>query len=285
MNKEVTNVTSTSIEPTTVAKIIKVAKEAIKYIKELFSFRKLRKYILQKKIEAKQKEVSKALAEGRIEDAGYLQAEVRKLYEEFSLFEEIKDAIKTKLDKDKLKAGLEYLEICDDNKNTTDTANISSVEAPKCTEWSPSKPKQSKPVKPVKPAVSESDRDKTLKFLLSNNICKSNCIYTDRDIAIIRKGLEIRKRREAFMNSKNTKTVKTIILAIIGSGIIALSGCKTYQPDYKTPEDIGERVKIVKPGDTVLIPDLTQPAKTWYLVDDIGLSTWLGIPEDFIHNK
>lgn len=281
MNKEVDK---TSVEPTTVAKIIKIAKEVLKYIKELFSFRKLRKYILQKKIEAKQKEVAKALAEGRIEDAGHLQAEVRKLYEEFSLFEEIKDAIKTKLDEDKLKAGLEYLEIRDDTTDTnTDTADtkdtenvsISSVEAPKCTEWSPSKPKP-------KPAVSESDRDKTLKFLLTNNICKSNCIYTDRDIAIIRKGLEIKKKREMLMNSK---TIKTIILATVGTGIIALSGCKTYQPDYKTPEDIGERVKIVKPGDTVLIPDLTQPAKTWYLVDDIGLSTWLGIPEDFIYNK
>jgi hypothetical protein len=276
MNKEVDNVNNTSIEPTTVAKIVKVAKEAIKYIKELFSFRKLRKYILQKKIEAKQKEVAKALAEGRIEDAGYLQAEVRKLYEEFSLFEEIKDAIKTKLDKDKLKAGLEYLEICDDTTKDNTDISITSVEAPKCTEWSPSKPK---------PAVSESDRAKTLKVLLSNNLGSNSYKYTEKDIAIIRKGLEIRKRREAFMNSKTTKTVKTIILATIGSGIIALSGCKTYQPDYKTPEDIGERVKIVKPGDTILIPDLTQPAKTWYLVDDIGLSTWLGIPEDFIHNK
>jgi hypothetical protein len=285
MNKEVNNTSTTSIEPTTVAKIVKVAKEAIKYIKELFSFRKLRKYILQKKIEAKQKEVAKALAEGRIEDAGYLQAEVRKLYEEFSLFEEIKDAIKTKLDKDKLKAGLEYLEICDDTTKDNADISISSVEAPKCTEWSPSKPKQTKPAKPTKPAVSESDRAKTLKVLLSNNLGSNSYKYTEKDIAIIRKGLEIRKRREAFMNSKTTKTVKTIILATIGSGIIALSGCKTYQPDYKTPEDIGERVKIVKPGDTVLIPDLTQPAKTWYLVDDIGLSTWLGIPEDFIHNK
>lgn len=268
MNKEVTN---SSIEPTTVAKVIKVAKEAIKYIKELFSFRKLRKYILQKKIEAKQKEVSKALAEGRIEDAGYLQAEVRKLYEEFSLLEEIKDAIKTKLDKDKLKAGLEYLEICDD-KDTTDTtgtANITSVEAPKCTKRSPSKPR---------PAVSDSDRAKMLKVLLSNDLCKNSYKYTEKDI-------EIRKRKAALMNSNNTKTVKTIILATVGSGIIALSGCKTYQPDYKTPEDLNDRVKIVKPGDTIVIPDLTEPAKTWYLVDDIGLSTWLGIPEEFLDVK
>lgn len=272
MNKEVDK---TSVEPTTVAKIIKIAKEVLRYIKEIFSFRKLRKYILQKKIEAKQKEVAKALAEGRIEDAGHLQAEVRKLYEEFSLFEEIKDAIKTKLDEDKLKAGLEYLEIRDDTTDTKDTENvsISSLEAPKCTEWSPSKPK---------PAVSESDRAKIFKVLLSNNLDKTGYKYTEKDIAIIRKGLEIKKKREMLMNSK---TIKTIILATIGSGIIILSGCKTYQPDYKTPEDIGERVKIVKPGDTVLIPDLTQPAKTWYLVDDIGLSTWLGIPEDFIHNK
>jgi hypothetical protein len=273
MNKEVN---TTSVEPTTVAKIVKVAKEAIKYIKELFSFRKLRKYILQKKIEAKQREVSKALAEGRIEDAGYLQAEVRKLYEEFSLFEEIKDAIKTKLDKDKLKAGLEYLEICDDTTGTTDTVNITSVETTKCTKWSPSKPK---------PAVSDSDRAKMLKVLLSNDLGKNSYKYTEKDIEIIRKGLEIRKRRETFMNSKNTNTVKTIMLATIGSGIIALSGCKTYQPDYKTPEDLNDRVKIVKPGDTIVIPDLTEPAKTWYLVDDIGLSTWLGIPEEFLDVK
>lgn len=250
--------------------IIKIVKNVYDFIKELFSFRKLRKYILQKKIEAKQKEVAKALSEGRIEDAGYLQAEVRKLYEEFSLFEEIKDAIKTKLDKDKLSDAIENTY---GDKGTTNsveplclTNNISRDEFVKVNSIKTPTPR---------PAVDSITRTNSLKAILQKEVA----LMKHHDLEI--KGTKDIPHKKSCVRSVDIST-KLIIVSVI---FATLSGCKTYQPDYKTPEDLNDRVKIVKPGDTIVIPDLTEPAKTWYLVDDIGLSTWLGIPEEFLDVK
>ena len=58
------------------------------------------------------------------------------------------------------------------------------------------------------------------------------------------------------------------------------TGCCVFRGKsaYTEPLVYGERVNIVKPGDTVVVPELKQPAKTWYLIDDVGISMMMGIP-------
>ena len=70
---------------------------------------------------------------------------------------------------------------------------------------------------------------------------------------------------------------------------IALSccGCSLFrngEPEYYRPVVVGERIRIVRPGETVVVPPLQRPAETWFLVDDVGLSFWLGIPYNHIPN-
>lgn len=68
---------------------------------------------------------------------------------------------------------------------------------------------------------------------------------------------------------------------------VALTGCAVFkkgEPEYYTPVVFGERVNIVKELDIIEVPALKKPAKTWFLVDDVGLSIWLGIPYNHIPN-
>lgn len=73
-----------------------------------------------------------------------------------------------------------------------------------------------------------------------------------------------------------------IFLLAIASCILV--GCVHKQPQYCQTVVLGERVRIVEAGDIIEIPDNMPPAKTWYLVDDVGLSIWLGIPYNHIPN-
>jgi hypothetical protein len=57
---------------------------------------------------------------------------------------------------------------------------------------------------------------------------------------------------------------------------LLLPGCITPAPPQQ-PLIIGQRVLTPEPGQVLVIPPLTPPASTWYLVDDIGLGIWLGI--------
>ena len=63
-------------------------------------------------------------------------------------------------------------------------------------------------------------------------------------------------------------------MAVVLFLAVACSGCFTRRPSTVV---IGERINIVKPGDEIVVRDHIPPAKTWYLVDDVGLSSWLGI--------
>jgi hypothetical protein len=69
-------------------------------------------------------------------------------------------------------------------------------------------------------------------------------------------------------------------LAVLCSGCCIFRG--KGQPEYSSPVVYGERVFVISPGSTVVVPPLKQPACKWYLVDDVGLSMWLGIPYDTI---
>ena len=76
--------------------------------------------------------------------------------------------------------------------------------------------------------------------------------------------------------------MRTAFLALVAC---ACCGCALFrkgEPEYYTPVVLGERVRIVHPGDTLVVPPLQQPAGTWFLVDDVGLSFWLGIPYNHI---
>ena len=65
-----------------------------------------------------------------------------------------------------------------------------------------------------------------------------------------------------------------IILCLLSAGCSVFRG----KDVYNEPIVYGERINIVKPGDTLVVPQLKKPASTWYLVDDVGLGIWLGIP-------
>lgn len=65
--------------------------------------------------------------------------------------------------------------------------------------------------------------------------------------------------------------------------LVALcAGCAHHEVAYHEPVVLGERIFIVRAGEYVVVPEPKPPAKTWYLVDDMGLSLWLGIPYSHI---
>jgi hypothetical protein len=70
------------------------------------------------------------------------------------------------------------------------------------------------------------------------------------------------------------RTISPILLLCL---ILPLSGCLTPPPPQRPVLIIGQRVLAPDPGSTITVPPLTPPASQWYLVDDIGLSLWLGI--------
>jgi hypothetical protein len=63
---------------------------------------------------------------------------------------------------------------------------------------------------------------------------------------------------------------------ILLCALCALSGCISPSPQ-RPVLILGQRVLSPSPNTTLIIPPLTPPAQQWYLVDDIGLSLWLGI--------
>lgn len=71
----------------------------------------------------------------------------------------------------------------------------------------------------------------------------------------------------------SSPTLPIIILCLI----LPLTGCLTPPPPQRPVLIIGQRVLAPDPGATITIPTLIPPASQWYLVDDIGLSLWLGI--------
>jgi hypothetical protein len=70
-----------------------------------------------------------------------------------------------------------------------------------------------------------------------------------------------------------TPTFPILLLCLI----LPLSGCLTPPPPQRPVLIIGQRVLAPAPNEVYFVPPLTPPASQWYLVDDIGLSLWLGI--------
>lgn len=69
---------------------------------------------------------------------------------------------------------------------------------------------------------------------------------------------------------------KTALVAASVVPMVLCSGCFTHRQDSQAIV-IGERINVVKPGQELVVPELVPPAKAWYLVDNVGLSGWLGL--------
>ena len=75
---------------------------------------------------------------------------------------------------------------------------------------------------------------------------------------------------------RRRKFVNVILIGVMP--LFLFFGCRT---DYENiPLITGKRVLVVSPGETIVVPELVEPAHRWYLVDDVGLMHWLGIASD-----
>lgn len=82
------------------------------------------------------------------------------------------------------------------------------------------------------------------------------------------------QRLQKELTSLWGKYRKTVAVAVSAMCLLC-SGCLSPKKDPYII--IGERINIVEPGKTIVVPDLVPPAKKWYLVDNVGLAGWLGI--------
>ena len=75
--------------------------------------------------------------------------------------------------------------------------------------------------------------------------------------------------------------ILALAAAAVGS-CVCITGCASGAPSRKSDASphvlvVGERVRVVHAGETIVVPPCMPPARTWYLVDDEGLWQWLGI--------
>lgn len=82
---------------------------------------------------------------------------------------------------------------------------------------------------------------------------------------------ELRKLWEQYR-----RTAKSVVAAAVLSSVLA-SGCLSHRTETQYVV-VGERINIVEPGQEIVVPPLVPPAKKWYLVDNVGLAGWLGLP-------
>lgn len=108
------------------------------------------------------------------------------------------------------------------------------------------------------------------------------------DVAVLRKELDalmkryfrsVRADERDLRRARRANPSSFLFLAI---ALLVAAGCSTTGKKKQTEVlVIGERINIVKPGSTVQVPELVKPAKTWYLLDDVAIQQWLGIPVDY----
>lgn len=102
------------------------------------------------------------------------------------------------------------------------------------------------------------------------------------DVAILRKELEklmARYARDIKIEERNLKrsnsTKNNIVnYAIIGFLLLTALGCTSNNTVFVS----GHRIHLVEPGQTVVVPQLDTPAQQWYLIDNVAILHWLGIP-------
>lgn len=91
----------------------------------------------------------------------------------------------------------------------------------------------------------------------------------------------LRRRWDAARRSGALLAAFAILAAVaLPAGCVAR---RTADSATAAPEVIvlRERVWPVAEGETLTVPMLLPPARQWYLVDDVGLSQWLGLDIDY----
>ena len=89
----------------------------------------------------------------------------------------------------------------------------------------------------------------------------------------------LRKYESDVRKARSGNPGAFLFLAVMA---LMLAGCSST--GKKKPAEvlvIGERIKTVRPGETVQIPGLVKPASMWYLLDDVAIQQWLGIPVNY----
>jgi len=71
------------------------------------------------------------------------------------------------------------------------------------------------------------------------------------------------------------KQLKKIIGLVLLILTLPMSGCVFFQKEQ--PVIVGERVFYMKEGQQMTVPSLKDPAKQWYLIDDVAMLKVLGI--------
>lgn len=108
------------------------------------------------------------------------------------------------------------------------------------------------------------------------------------DVAVLRKELDalmkrysrsVRADERDLCRARRANTSAFIFLAI---AILMAAGCSTTGKKKQTEVlVIGERIHVLEPGSDVRVPQLVPPARKWYLVDDVAILQWLGIPVEY----
>ena len=108
------------------------------------------------------------------------------------------------------------------------------------------------------------------------------------DVSVLRKELDRLMKQysrslrddERMLKEAGNGGVKCAAFCVLS--VMALCGCAHTRP--KTQQQVlivGERINLVKPGSDIKVPELIPPAKVWYLLDNVAIQQWLGIPVDY----
>lgn len=108
------------------------------------------------------------------------------------------------------------------------------------------------------------------------------------DVAVLRKELDSLMKQYSRSVRNDEKALKRAIrggikyAAFCIMAISAFTGCAhTKGKTQQQTLIIGERIHILQPGSKIDVPELMPPAKVWYLLDNIAIQQWLGIPVDY----
>lgn len=108
------------------------------------------------------------------------------------------------------------------------------------------------------------------------------------DVAVLRKELDSlmkqysRSLRDDERALKKARRGGIRYAAFCFLVVVTLCGC--VHTKSKTQQQVlivGERINLVKPGSDIKVPKLIPPAKVWYLLDNVAIQQWLGIPVDY----
>lgn len=114
------------------------------------------------------------------------------------------------------------------------------------------------------------------KALEEGKITDAGILAEELDILMNQYGRNC-KEKVGMVETSNFKATSKVVLLLALLPLVC-TGCAGLFSGPGTTFVVGERINLVNPGDTVEIPKLIDPAKQWYLVDNVALQHWLKIP-------